>query len=126
MNEASTRHDGTAAGVEWLVDASGCRPELLRSVDRMSAVFDRIVADLDLPPIGPPAWHVFPVHAGLTGVLLLGESHPTCHTFPETGFAALNLYCCRVRAPWDWEQHLAAMLGAERVVVRLLSRGGSG
>jgi len=32
---------------------------------------------------------------GVTGLLLLTESHLACDTFPERGFASFNLYCCR-------------------------------
>ena len=35
-------------GTEWLIDASGCSPEALANLDRLRAVFDRIIRDLDL------------------------------------------------------------------------------
>ena len=35
--------------------------------------------------------------------VLLSESHLSGHTFPETGFAAINLYCCRPREAWHGE-----------------------
>jgi S-adenosylmethionine decarboxylase len=111
------------AGTEWLVDAFGCRPDRLRSVDCFATLFNRIVRDLGLHPLGEPIWHVFPGEGGLTGLLLLRESHLACHTFPEDGFAAVNLYCCRARRRWAWQEHLADLLGAEQVIVRGLARG---
>jgi len=68
-------------------------------------------------------WHLFPGAGGLTGVVLLRESHLACHTFPETGFAAFNLYCCRPRDRWAWETVLADLLGADDVHVRCEARG---
>ena len=62
-------------GAEWLVDAEGCGEEPLRSVRSLNELFNRIVADLELHPIGEPVWHVFPGSGGLTGLLLLQESH---------------------------------------------------
>jgi S-adenosylmethionine decarboxylase len=56
-------------------------------------------------------------------LLLLEESHLACHTFPERGFAAFDLYCCRPRDEWPWAQRLADHLGAQRVIVRSLHRG---
>jgi S-adenosylmethionine decarboxylase len=110
-------------GAEWLVDAAGCRPEALRSIPVFEALFARIVGDLELQPVQPPVWHQFAGAGGLTGLLLLSESHLACHTFPERGFAAINLYCCRERPVWDWARELDVALGAARVSVRRLARG---
>ena len=55
-------------------------------------------------------------------MLLLAESHLTVHTFPESRSAALNLYCCRARPAWPFEERLREHLRAERVQVRELSR----
>jgi S-adenosylmethionine decarboxylase len=109
--------------VEWLVDAHGCAPASLRSRDVLSALFDRIVRELSLRPVGEPLWRAFPGEGGVTGLLLLSESHLACHTFPETGFASFNLYCCRPRDDWPWADRLRETLAAERVVVRSMRRG---
>lgn len=110
-------------GSEWLVDAAGCRQRLLRDAQRLRAVCDEIMADLGLHLVGEPMWHQFPSPGGVTGIYLLTESHLTCHTFPETGLAVFNLYCCRPRDPWPWQVRLAERLGAECVTVRLVVRG---
>lgn len=113
-----------AGGTEWIVEAHGCRPEALRSEPALRALFDRAVAELALTPVEPAVFHVFPGPGGITGVLLLSESHLTIHTFPETGYAALNLYCCRARPAWDFPGRCAEHLGAARVEVRAVARGG--
>ena len=110
-------------GTEWVVDAHGCDPESLRSPDRLKAVFDRVVRELGLRAAGEPVWRVFPGEGGVTGLLLLTESHLACHTFPERGFAAFNLYCCRPGAEWPWTDRLAEALGATDVSVTILVRG---
>src|SRR4051812_26682465 len=69
---------------------------------------------------------MFPGEGGITGLLLLTESHLACHTFPERGFAAFNLYCCRPGAEWPWPERLRVALGAETVLVRRLARGERG
>ena len=113
-----------AAGVEWIVEAFGCRPEALRSEAALRALFDRVVSELSLKPVTPAAFHLFPPPGGITGVLLLSESHLTCHTFPESGYAALNLYCCRPRPRWDFAARCRELLGAERTKVVEVRRGG--
>jgi S-adenosylmethionine decarboxylase len=118
----STTLSPPALGQEWIVEAYGCDPVALASPSRLRALFDRVIADLSLNPVGQPLWHVFPAPGGITGLWLLAESHLTCHTFPEHGTACLNLFCCTPRADWDFERGIADSLGAARVHVRKLSR----
>jgi S-adenosylmethionine decarboxylase len=110
-------------GRAWVVDAFECDPGRLRSREALGAVFAALVADLSLRPLAPPAWHAFPAPGGITGFVLLSESHLAVHTFPETGFAAFDLYCCNGRPEWPWATRLARHLGAARVRVRRLVRG---
>jgi S-adenosylmethionine decarboxylase len=110
-------------GCEWLVDAHGCPPAPLRSRQSLEAVFEALVGDLGLHPVAHPVWHVFPAPGGITGLLLLSESHLACHTFPERGFAAFNLYCCRPRPEWAWTERLGELIGARRVEVHVQPRG---
>lgn len=114
------------SGEEWIIDAWGCRPDALMSDDVLQTVFAQVVTDLHLRPIGAPLWHTFPGPGGITGLWLLSESHLCCHTFPETGYAAFNLYCCRPRATWNWADQLGRLLGAEKVAARCVIRGGFG
>ena len=113
-----------ATGVEWIVEAFGCRPERLRSERALRDLFERAVAELDLKPVAPAAFHVFPEPGGITAFLLLSESHLACHTFPESGYAALNLYCCRERPRWEFASRCRELLGARRTEVREVRRGG--
>jgi S-adenosylmethionine decarboxylase len=112
-------------GMEWLIDAAGCDPARLADLSAMRALCEAVVAELRLCLIGEPRWHQFPSPGGVTGIYLLTESHLTCHTFPELGAATFNLYCCRPRAVWPWERQLSGRLGAARVSVRCVPRGGA-
>src|ERR1044071_5139214 len=109
-------------GTEWLIDASGCDAAALADLDRLRAVFDRVIRDLDLNVLGEIAWHQFDHPNGISGLALLSESHLTCHTYPEFRAATFNLYCCRKRASFNWEATLKEMLGAADVNVRVFER----
>jgi S-adenosylmethionine decarboxylase len=112
-------------GTEWLIEASGCRPDALRDEALLRELFGRVVADLGLKTIDA-VWHKFPGEGGLTGLLALTESHLACHTYPEHGIATFNLYCCRTRPEWDWEGNLTEVLRAASVKVTTFERGESG
>jgi S-adenosylmethionine decarboxylase len=109
-------------GTEWLIDASGCDSAALADLDRLRAIFNRVIHDLDLNVLGEIAWHQFDHPGGVSGLALLSESHLTCHTYPEFRAATFNLYCCRERASWTWETTLKEMLGASEVKVRMFER----
>lgn len=109
-------------GVEWIIDAQGCDPRTLRDVDALRALFDRLIDDLHLTPVGPAVWHTFPAPGGITGVVVLAESHLTCHTFPEFGSACVNLFCCRPRDEFDAAALCADLLGATDTHVRRVDR----
>jgi S-adenosylmethionine decarboxylase len=110
-------------GALWAVDGYECDAEALRSTERIGALFADLIADAGLHAVAPPRWHVFPGAGGVTGVVLLSESHVACHTYPEHGFATLDLHCCRPGAAWDFDRRLREHLGARRVVVRSVPRG---
>jgi S-adenosylmethionine decarboxylase len=110
-------------GTEWLVDAAGCSPEALRSPDTLARLCNRVIADLGLTVVGEPVWHRFPGPGGVTGLILLSESHLSCHTYPEHGQATFNLHCCRARPRWRWEQELREALAATSILVREVVRG---
>ena len=112
-------------GIEWIVDAHGCDPVRLRDPEVVCALLDRVVMDLDLRVVGKPQIHGFEGAGGVTALYLLTESHLCCHTYPESGVATFNLYCCRERPSWPWADVLAAVLGAGRVDVRREARGGA-
>lgn len=110
-------------GTEWLVDAEGCSAEALRDIETLRRVCDTVIRDLTLQVVGEPQWHQFAQPGGVTGLYLLTESHLACHTYPETGIATFNLYCCKTRPEWRWEEQLTESLGATRVRVRFARRG---
>ena len=113
----------SATGCEFVVDATGCDPKRLASRPDLETLIDRIVADLRLQPVGRMQWHVFDGPGGITGLLMLAESHLALHTFPERAYAAFNLYHCTARPEWPWEAGLRDALGARDVFVRTLPRG---
>jgi S-adenosylmethionine decarboxylase len=113
-------------GTEWMIDAAGCRDEALRDIEQLRSVFQRIIDELELRVVGEMAWQKFPHPGGVTGVALLTESHLTCHTYPEFGVATFNLYCCRARPSWPWNDRLSEMLGAQEVHVRVIERRAPG
>jgi S-adenosylmethionine decarboxylase len=111
-------------GTEWIIDAFDCNAEKLRDVSALQVVFSSILNDLQLKSLNE-TWHKFDGEGGVTGFSMLTESHLACHTYPEFQTATFNLYCCRERPNWNWEENLKKFLDAKSIVVRVIHRGSS-
>jgi S-adenosylmethionine decarboxylase len=110
-------------GTEWLIEAFDCEAKTLRDIAALQTVFSQIVADLGLKIVGEPLWHKFGGEGGVTGLVMLTESHLACHTYPEYRTATFNLYCCRTRPEWNWKANLTKMLNAKQVEITKIKRG---
>jgi S-adenosylmethionine decarboxylase len=110
-------------GLEYLVDAYGCDPGTLASIERLNGVVDRLMRDLKLRPVGQPMWHAFTSSNAVTGMILLSDSHVAVHAFPDIQFVAFSLYYGAMRSPWPWSARLHELLGARHVEVRVEIRG---
>jgi S-adenosylmethionine decarboxylase len=60
------------------------------------------------------AFHKFAPH-GVSGVVIISESHLTIHSFPEHGYASIDVYTCGDRIdPNVAATYIAEALGADK------------
>ena len=68
--------------------------------------------------------HSFGPGQGITGVALLAESHISIHSWPEHGYAAVDIFMCgRRNDPGEALGVIAAALGAAAIETHDLRRG---
>jgi S-adenosylmethionine decarboxylase len=87
-----------AAGTHLLADFEGVAPMLLSDAAAIEDVL-RQAALAAGARILHGHFHTFGAGGGVTGVLLLAESHISIHTWPEDGFAALEIFMCGAARP---------------------------
>lgn len=68
-------------------------------------------------------FHVFQPNGGVTGVLVLSESHISIHTWPERGYAALDVFMCGDAEPHKAITVLQRAFSAGRVGLTEHKRG---
>ena len=68
-------------------------------------------------------FHIFGEQEGVTGVVLLSESHISIHTWPESGFAALDVFMCGAALPERALEYAARALQPDRQRVTHAERG---
>ena len=86
-------------GLHLTADLSGCTgaPALMVDPAALRALCIGAVAAAGLQPVGE-LFHRFPAPGGVTGVVLLAESHLAVHTWPELGSVTLDVYVCNLGA----------------------------
>lgn len=81
----------TAVGTHALIDVRGA--PCLDDPERIEAILRRS-AEAAGATILQAHFHHFGPEMGVTGMLMLAESHISIHTWPETDFAALDIFMC--------------------------------
>jgi S-adenosylmethionine decarboxylase len=68
--------------------------------------------------------HAFGAGNGVTGMALLAESHISIHTWPEHGYAAVDIFICGIRHRLEEALRTISLgLQATSVVERIVERG---
>ncbi len=110
------------AGVHLLADLHQIDPGLLADADRI----DMLLRDAAMAAgarILHGHFHNFGDGMGVTGVLLLAESHISIHTWPEHGFAAVDIFMCGAAQPERALEIIDAALNPLARNVRTVERG---
>ncbi|WP_332852731.1 adenosylmethionine decarboxylase [Duganella sp. S19_KUP01_CR8] len=80
-------------GTHLLADLSGIAAEKLGNCAELDALL-RSAAEAAHARVLFSHFHGFGEGQGVTGVVLLAESHISIHTWPECGFAAADIFMC--------------------------------
>lgn len=86
-------------GPHLILEAYGCAREKLADLSALSKMLDTYPPRLGMTKIMPP--YVFSYEGkhkedwGVSGVVLIAESHISVHTFPDKGFATLDIFSCQ-------------------------------
>ena len=110
------------AGIHLLADFHGVSADKLVSCEAIDTLL-RAAATAAGATILHSHFHSFGPQLGVTGVLLLAESHISIHTWPEFGFAAADIFMCGDAMPQLALDVIELALGARSRSVQTISRG---
>lgn len=114
-----------AIGRHTTADFYGCRRETLNDIEQMQKVLTAAIQSAALEVISFQS-HQFP-HEGITVLALLTDGHLGIHTYPEVGFAAIDIFTCDSHSMP--EKALTIIKGAlvpEKTKTTLIKRGDFG
>ena len=86
------------AGLHLLADLNGIDAEKLCNGEALEQLL-RAAAEAAHAHVLHSHFHGFGEGQGVTGVVLLAESHISIHTWPECGFAAADIFMCGSARP---------------------------
>ena len=81
-----------ALGRHLLLELNGCNPKLLNDVKRVEEIMVA-GAKIAKATIVGTHFHQFSPH-GISGIVVIAESHVAIHTWPEHGYAAVDIFTC--------------------------------
>jgi len=112
-------------GHHVLLDLYGIEPAPLADLALIEATLTEAAQLAGARVLGTQL-HPFGPGQGVTGVLLLAESHISIHTWPEHGYAAVDVFMCGDAEAMTAATLIGERLRAERIEVRECQRGTPG
>ncbi|MBX0312238.1 MAG: adenosylmethionine decarboxylase [Sulfurihydrogenibium sp.] len=115
-------------GPHLMVDGYNGNFETLASVEAIANFLDTLPAEIGMTKIMPP--YVFkydggdkPEDWGISGFVIIAESHISIHTFPEKGYFSIDIFSCK-----DFDipaaiEIIKSFFGTEDLEVQTTSRG---
>ena len=108
--------------VHLLLDFYRCDPQRLQDAARLRQTLIAAIAEAGGTYV-TDVFHAFSPH-GLSGIIVIAESHVAIHTWPEHAFAAADIFSCSPRLDHALiTQRLSEWLQTNAVVVDKHSRG---
>ena len=114
-------------GVHLMVDGYGCDRSSLEDINLIYSFLDECPPQMEMTKIMPP--YVFrytgavPEDWGISGFVLIAESHISVHTFPDKQYLSLDMFSCK---PFDTEKALDTIrkyFKVQKYDLKILDRG---
>lgn len=94
-------HEGyTTFGLHLMLDAYGANPKHLADMSRVYHFLNDLPDLIEMKKLAPPqiidadATEAGKDPGGITGAIIIAESHISIHTFAKRGFFTMDLYSC--------------------------------
>lgn len=109
-------------GRHILVEFYNCDKDILDKHDLIEQYMNEAAVRANATIVKSAFHHFNPW--GVSGVVVIQESHLTIHTWPEYGYAAVDLFTCGEEVdPWIGFAHLKKMLKSDKTETLEIPRG---
>ena len=111
-----------ALGRHLLIELHDCDKEVLNDLSFLRDAMVTAAVDCGATVLGESFHHFSP--QGVSGVVIIAESHLSIHTWPEYGYAAVDIFTCGTSVePEKAAETLIEKLGAKNHSLTEIQRG---
>ncbi|MGB9728813.1 MAG: adenosylmethionine decarboxylase [Thermoprotei archaeon] len=112
----------STVGRHLIAELFDCDKQILTNVNKIREIFIKAAKEAKMHVV-TAHFHRFNPH-GVSGMVIVAESHLSIHTWPEHGYAAVDIYVCGDDAdPWNAYKVIVTELKARQVTALELKRG---
>ncbi|WP_157361990.1 adenosylmethionine decarboxylase [Winogradskyella endarachnes] len=111
----------TSLGTHITWDVYNCNAKAISFIPKVKTVLNAIVEELQLSKVNESFKQFEPI--GVTGFILLEESHVSIHTWPEYQFAAVDIFSCKHFDAEKIQKLLMSSFSSNKVIIKQIERG---
>ncbi|MBI3588148.1 S-adenosylmethionine decarboxylase [Candidatus Micrarchaeota archaeon] len=120
--------DSRIEGTHLIMDLSDCRRDRLADANYVRRFLRELPSKVGMTRIGEPVVHRLPPSqrgadpGGVSGFVVIAESHISIHTFPATREASVDVFSCRPFDAAKLEKLVKKSLGAGKIDSQVIQR----
>jgi S-adenosylmethionine decarboxylase proenzyme len=108
-------------GKHVILELYECDSSLLSQPDTIRTIMQNAATSMGATVVESAFHHFSPL--GVSGVVIIMESHLTIHTWPEYDYAAIDIFTCGDIQMEKGIEFLKEKLNAQKAEVKILNRG---
>jgi S-adenosylmethionine decarboxylase proenzyme len=109
-------------GRHLIAELSDCRNDILNDLPRLEKILKEAARRSGAVVVNTVFHRYNP--QGISGIVVIAESHLSLHTWPEYGYAAVDCFTCGDTVdPYKAVEHLKEQLFCQSIKIREINRG---
>ena len=118
---------GETFGLHLMLDGYGCDRAKLENEDFIHEFLDVFPENIGMTKLMRPYVSRYEAsdqrHSGLSGFVLIAESHVSIHTFPWKGYVSIDVFSCKSFDVKAAEREIVRMFGIKSIEKNIFERG---
>lgn len=112
-------------GLHLTLDGYGANPSLLEDVGLLYETLNGLPALIGMQKIGFPHIAQFKEKeiAGISGIIMIVESHMSIHTYSKKDFLSMDVYSCKWFDHEKVVEHVKGVYGIKETEINVVERG---